>query len=101
MVYVTAANEKEAKYLATYLLKKHLIACANIFPVDSFYWWKGKIENDGEVALIMKTIKKHKDRIISEIKSLHSYEVPCIEFMEIIDGNPDYLKWIEEETSKD
>jgi periplasmic divalent cation tolerance protein len=101
MVYVTAADEGEAKNLAMALLRKHLVACANIFPMDSLYWWKGKIENEGEAALIMKTQEKHKERIISEIKSIHSYEVPCIEFLEISHGNPDYVKWIEEETNID
>jgi periplasmic divalent cation tolerance protein len=101
MVYVTAANEKEAKNVADYLLKKHLVACANIFPINSLYWWKGEIQNDSEVAIIMKTQNKHTKQIIAEIKSLHSYEVPCIEFLQISDGNSDYLKWIEEETTLD
>lgn len=101
MVYVTAKDEKEAKDVADILLKKRLVACANIFPINSFYWWKGEIQNDSEIALIMKTREKHTDQIISEIKSIHSYEVPCIEFLQISDGNPDYLKWIEKETTSD
>ncbi len=101
VVYVTTADEKEANKVAHHLLKKRLVACANIFPITSLYWWKGEIQNDSEMVLIMKTQEKHKDQIISEVRSIHSYEVPCIEFLQILYGNPDYLKWIEEETTLD
>lgn len=99
VVYVTAKDEEEAKKIANHLLAKRLIACANMFNIKSLYWWKGKIENDDEVVLIMKTQKEHKERIVNEVKALHSYEMPCIEFLPIEDGNPDYLAWIKNETS--
>lgn len=98
-VFITTKDEKEAKKIANHLLSKHLIACANMFPIKSLYWWKGAIESDDEVAMIMKTQEMHKESIISEVKALHSYEVPCIEFFTIQDGNPDYLEWIKTETS--
>jgi periplasmic divalent cation tolerance protein len=99
LVYVTTKNDKEAKTIANHLLSKHLIACANMFPIRSLYWWKGEIESDDEVAMIMKTQEMHKQSIISEVKALHSYDVPCIEFFKIEDGNPDYLEWIITETT--
>ena len=99
MVYITAKDEEEARKIANYLLEKRLIACANMFPVKSLYWWKGKIEREDEIALIMKTQKGHIKNIISEVKALHSYEEPCIEFLPIEDGNPDYLEWIRKETT--
>lgn len=98
MVYVTTKDEEEAKKISLYFLEKRLVACANIFPVRSLYWWKGKIEDDSEEILIMKTQEKHKDTIIKTIKDMHSYDVPCIEFIEINSGDPDYLKWILKET---
>ena len=101
MIYVTCKDEDEARTISISLLEKHLVACANMIPIKSLYWWKGTIEDDTEVALIMKSQKKHMETIISEIKSLHSYEVPCIEFLPISDGNPDYLKWIIDETEID
>ncbi len=97
-IYVTAKDEDEARKIAQALLEKHLIACANMFSVKSLYWWKGAIEDESEVAMIMKTRNEHKDKIISEIKAIHSYEIPCIEFLSIEDGNPDFLRWIGEET---
>jgi periplasmic divalent cation tolerance protein len=99
IVYVTAKDEEEGERIANRLLEERLIACANMFPIKSSYWWKGKIEKDNEIALIMKTQKKHIANITSKVKELHSYEVPCIEFIPIKGGNPEFLKWIEDETT--
>ncbi|UCG68703.1 MAG: divalent-cation tolerance protein CutA [Thermoplasmata archaeon] len=100
MVYVTAKDEEEAKEIANHLLDKHLIACANMFPIKSLYWWKGKIEAEDEIVLIMKTQKKNSENIISQVKAVHSYEVPCIEFFHFEEGNPEYLEWIKKETTQ-
>lgn len=99
IVYVTAKDEEEGERIANRLLNERLIACTNMFPIKSSYWWKGEIVTDSEVALVMKTQKKHLTSITSKVKELHSYEVPCIEFIPIEDGNPEYLKWIEDETT--
>ena len=100
MVYVTAKDEEEAKKIANHLLEKRLIACANMFPIKSLYRWKGVIESADEVAMILKTQKKHVERIILEVKAVHSYEVPCVVSLEIGDGNPDFLEWIKNETTE-
>ena len=99
IVYVTTKNEEEARKIANNLLEKRLVACANFFPIKSLYWWKGKIEKDNEVAIIMKTQKRNIKSIVTEVKELHSYDVPCIEFLSIEAGNPDYLEWIKNETT--
>jgi periplasmic divalent cation tolerance protein len=98
-IYITAGSEDEAKKIAVHLLEKHLIACANIFPIRSIYHWKGNLEDEKEFALILKTQEEHVDAIVDEVKKVHSYEVPCIESLPVEKGNPDYLKWIEDETS--
>jgi len=72
--YITCKNKAEAKKIANQLLKKKLIACANIFPIDSLYKWKGKLQTDKEAVLLVKTTKN----IEKEVKKLHSYECPCI-----------------------
>ncbi len=100
MVYVTAKDEEEAKKIADTLLEKRLIACANMFPIKSLYRWKGVVENAEEVCLIMKTQTRHVERIISEVKAVHSYEVPCVVSLEITDGNPDFFEWIKNETAE-
>ncbi|EHP88330.1 divalent-cation tolerance protein CutA [Methanotorris formicicus] len=99
LVYITASNREEAKNIVSHLLENRLVACANIFPIESMYWWKGRIENDGEVAIILKTKEKLVKKIIEEVKKLHSYTNPCIIAIPIINGSEEFLKWIDEETS--
>jgi len=100
MIYVTCKDGYEAKKISSHLLEKRLIACANMFPVKSMYWWEDRIEKDEEVAIIMKTQKGHKEHVLKEILDLHSYDVPCVEFFEIEGGNPEYLGWIKKETTQ-
>ena len=97
-VYVTVGMEKEAKQIAKALLSKKLIACANLFPVNSLFYWEGKLQEDDEFGLIMKSRLELVDKIIEEVKNIHSYEVPCITVWPISKGNDDYLDWIQEET---
>lgn len=95
-VYVTNPNKKEAKKIAFHLLKKRLIACANIFPINSSFLWKGKIENINEVVLIVKTRKENFNKIKNEINKIHSYKTPCIIKFNV-ESNEDYEKWLKEE----
>jgi len=96
LIYITCKNKKEARKIAAHLMKKRLIACANIFPIESMYWWKGKIESNKEAVLIAKSMPKHFDSVRKEVKRIHSYMTPCI--LKIgADANPEYGKWIREE----
>jgi len=97
-VYVTCKNRAEARKIARLVLEKRLAACANLFPVRSLYWWEGKIEEANEVALVLKTKASCFRRLLAEIRKAHSYKVPCIEALPILEGNPDYLNWIRDET---
>ena len=95
-IYITAANKKEAQKLALPLLEKRLIACANIFPISSVYWWKGKIKNGKEYALIVKTVKKNYNFIKKEIRKIHSYDTPAI--IQIpVKVNEKYGEWMKGE----
>ena len=98
LVYVTCKDRAEAQKIATLVVKKRLAACANWFPVRSVYWWEGRMERSGEVALVLKTTAGRVKALISAIKKAHSYKVPCIEALPILEGNPDYMRWIREET---
>src|SRR3989338_433397 len=98
-VYVTAGDEKEAQKIAQLLLKKKLIACANMFPIKSMYAWKGKVQSDDEVVLILKTIEKNAASIEAEIKKLHSYDIPCICKIPV-SANKEYLAWVQEQLKK-
>ncbi len=97
-VYVTCKNQAEARKLAELAVEKRLAACANWFPVRSIYWWKGKIEKASESALVLKTTARKVRPLMAAMRKDHSYKVPCIEALPILEGNPDYLKWIREET---
>jgi periplasmic divalent cation tolerance protein len=94
-VYITNPNKKVARKIALHLLKKRLVACANIFPIEASYWWKGKIENTKEVVLIVKTRKENFNKIKNEIKKIHPYSIPCIIRFNV-EANKDYEKWIRE-----
>ena len=97
IIFVTTANKEEAEKIAKGLLEKKLVACVNIIDgVNSFFWWEGKIDQAKETLLIIKSNKKKFDRIQDIVKSLHSYQVPEIIAMPIVEGNNDYLNWIDE-----
>lgn len=99
-IYITARTAEEAKDLGHLIVKERLAGCVNIIPkIESMYWWKGKINSHSESVLIAKTRKALVKKLIAFVKRNHSYSVPCINAIPIMDGNPDYLKWLESETS--
>ncbi len=100
-IYITAADEAEAKRIGRTLVEERLAACANYFPIQSIYRWKGNIEESGETAVIAKTRSELVDRLITRVKQLHSYETPCVVSWIIEKGNPDYLQWIKESTEQE
>jgi len=95
-VYITSSNKNEAKKIAKYLLNKKLIACANIIPIESLYWWKGKIKKSKEHVLIAKTLEKNYKKIKKEVKRIHSYKTPCITKIKV-DINKEFGNWIKKE----
>ena len=99
MIYITAKNAQEAEAIGSALVEERIVACVNIIsPVQSIYRWKGKIERDTEAVLIAKTKESLVDKVIARARALHGYECPCIEAIQIVKGNPAYLKWIADET---
>ena len=95
-VYVTCSSMAEAQKIAKALLEHNLIACANMFPIDSMFRWKGKLTEEKEVVMFCKAKKKNFSRIEGEIKKLHSYEVPCIVAFDWVDSSKEYSDWVEE-----
>ena len=95
VVFVTAKDQEEAQKISRGLVGQELIACANILSgIKSFFWWEGKIDQADEVLLVMKTQQKFFPRVVKAVKALHSYSVPEIIALPIVDGNEDYLKWV-------
>jgi len=100
LIYMTCADEAEARKIATALLDERLIACANInAPHKALYNWKGKREEGREVAVIMKTRAGLFGRAQEKARALHSYECPCIVALPVVNGHGPFLDWIESETS--
>ncbi len=98
IIQATATNEEEAKKIAKHLVEKKLIACCSIIPkVTSIYTWQGKINEDNESLMIIKTKTQLYSQIEEEIKKLHSYEVPEIICIPINTGSKEYLSWLEEQ----
>ncbi|MGB9671982.1 MAG: divalent-cation tolerance protein CutA [Candidatus Bathyarchaeales archaeon] len=96
LVIVTTANKAEAEKIARALLDERLIACANIIgPAHSLFWWHGKIESAEEHVILMKTRKSLFAELSERVKALHSYEVPEIIAIPIIEGFEPYMKWID------
>jgi len=101
VVFVTTSSYEEARKIADALVEQRKAACVNIVPkVNSLFRWKGKIEEAEESLLVVKTRAKLFPDVVSTVKGIHSYEVPEIIALPIVEGNPDYLKWIDEETEK-
>jgi len=99
VVLVTCSSEEEAVKIANSLVEERLAACANIIsPVRSIYRWEGKVWDEREWMLIMKTQKKKFKDLEKKVKSLHSYSVPEIIALPIVEGSVPYLKWLQEMT---
>ena len=96
LAYIICKDAVEAENISMRLLKKRLIACANMFPIRSMYWWKNKIVNNNEYLMIAKTNEENFAKVISEVKKIHSYKIPCILKLDSI-ANNDYSKWAEKE----
>jgi periplasmic divalent cation tolerance protein len=95
LFYITCKNKKEAEKIANDLVKKNLAACANILPgIKSYFKWKKKINTAKEIVLIGKTIAKNMNKITTYVKKIHSYDCPCIVFVNLQNGNKDFLSWI-------
>jgi periplasmic divalent cation tolerance protein len=100
VVFSTCGSQEEAERLARMLLDQHLAACVNVIsPVRSFYRWKGAIESTSEWLLAIKTSRERFDRVRATLESAHSYELPEVLALPVVDGSPNYLAWMESELS--
>ena len=98
IAYITAQNREEALRIGKALVEARLAACINVLgELESVYWWKGQMEESRECGLLAKTDSSRAEDLISKVKELHGYEVPCVVLWPLAGGNPDYLGWIERE----
>ncbi|NEN76005.1 divalent-cation tolerance protein CutA [Pelistega sp. NLN82] len=99
LIQTTVSDLLFAKQLAQILVKEHLAACVHIAPQGlSLYQWENTLERNEELTLSIKTSQKAAKACMARVQALHPYEVPEIICLPIIDGLPDYLSWIEDQT---
>ena len=98
LLYVTCANADEAKAIARVLVGDRLVACANILgSMTSVYRWEGEVAEQEEVAMLLKPRRDMTVHVAERVKSLHSYDLPCVIGLPIQGGNPDFLAWLHRE----
>lgn len=100
IVYVTVGSIEEADKISHALVEEKRVACVNrLSQIQSTYFWEGKVCQDPEFLLMMKTQKACMPALIKRIKELHSYDVPEIIATPIVDGSKDYIDWIYKEAT--
>ena len=99
VILITVGSHEEARKISDALIGHRKAACVNIVPqVNSIFRWEGRIEDDKESLLVIKSRADLFQDIVDLVKGIHSYDVPEIIALPIVDGNPEYLSWIGEET---
>lgn len=95
VVISTVSNEKEGERISKILVAEGMVACVNIIPrVKSIYSWKGKVCEEKEAIMVIKTGRRRINELINNIKKLHSYEIPEILVFNVDKGEKSYLKWL-------
>lgn len=96
LVTTTTSSAEEAKSIAANLVETKLAGCVNIMPITSVYAWQGKIQDEAEFKLFIKTSKEMWPKLLERIKELHSYSTPELTAIDILDMHPGYRVWLEE-----
>lgn len=100
VVLVNCSNLEEAGRIGRQLVAKRLAACVNLVPgVRSWYWWEGKVVEDNEVMVMIKTSRDRLADLEKEVVRLHSYAVPEVIALQVVDGSRNYLNWIDSSLS--
>jgi len=96
IVLPTCGDRETAERIAHRLVEQRLAACVNILPgVQSIYQWRGAVQSESEVLVVIKTKAPLIQEVQSTIASLHSYEVPEFLVLPILGGSEAYMAWLE------
>lgn len=97
IVFSSCGSAAEAERIARGLVDARAAACVSIVSgMRSIYRWKGAVEDTAEWLLVIKTARSSFERVKTELRKLHSYEVPELVALPVVDGLEEYLKWIGE-----
>lgn len=95
VVLCTAPDEDSAQDLAARVLGAGLAACATLLPgASSLYYWHGKLEQEYEVQMILKSNQAHQAELLACLKQHHPYHTPELLVLPVQDGDKDYLSWL-------
>ena len=95
MLLTTVSSRDDAVRIAHLLIDEKLAACVQLLPIESFYVWQGKTQNENELLLLIKTRTALFEAAIARIKSVHPYSVPEIVGTQFLAGFRGYLEWID------
>jgi periplasmic divalent cation tolerance protein len=96
LVYITTKDKDEAMRIGRELVTLRLAACVNVVDgMTSLYWWEDSIHKDHEAILIAKTTKAQVSALMTKVKEMHSYEVPCMLELDVTKGFAPYVRWLE------
>ena len=99
VVLITASSREEADRIARRLVEDRLAACVNVVPqVRSLFVWEGKLSQENEVLLVVKSRRARFQQLATAVTRLHSYRVPEIIALPVVMGSADYLRWVSEST---
>jgi len=99
VVLVTAPDPEKAAEIARALVEERLAACGNVLPgLRSIYRWEGKVQDDREALLLLKTTRARFEALRARVLALHPYQVPEVIALPVEAGSAPYLAWIAEET---
>ena len=93
-IYTTVPNREVARAIAETLVRRGLVACAQISPIESFYAWNGAVENEPEFRLLLKTTEARYDAVETAIRELHPYELPAIHAVAFERVYAPYAQWV-------
>jgi periplasmic divalent cation tolerance protein len=97
LALTTVPHDFDASALARSLVESRVAACVTMLPgVRSVYTWQGAVQEDGEQQLVIKTTRDRVQDAWAALKARHPYDVPEFLVLSVVEGNPDYLKWVGE-----
>ena len=100
LVMSAVGAQTDAQKIARMLVEERVAACVNIVPgITSIYRWKGAVEQEGEVLLVIKTIGERVEQLKARLLELHPYELPEVVVIPIVGGHAPYLAWLAEQAS--
>jgi len=101
LVLTTSDTRELAEAIARALVESGEAACVNIVPgIRSIYRWQGKICDEAELLLVIKSTTERFDSIRSRIKKIHTYQVPEVIAIPLSAGDPEYLHWLQEQVKR-